>query len=129
MGEAENRRAVKRLIEGLNAKNIEIMNEVFTDDSVMTYPQSGEVIRGRANRQAIYAAIPGLPSIEPYRTVASGDVVVTEAVLDYGGDRYQTVFIFEFRDGRIVSQRSYWAKPFPAAEWRSRWVDQTAPRI
>jgi hypothetical protein len=32
MGEAENRRAVERLVEGLNAKNIAIMNEVFVDD-------------------------------------------------------------------------------------------------
>ena len=41
MGEAEKRRAVDRLIEGLNAKNPEVMNEVFTNDSVITYPQSG----------------------------------------------------------------------------------------
>ena len=51
MGEAEKRREVDRLIEGLNAKNPEVMNEVFTNDSVMTYPQSGEVIRGAADRQ------------------------------------------------------------------------------
>jgi hypothetical protein len=30
MGEAENRRAVERLIEGLNAKNPEVMNEILT---------------------------------------------------------------------------------------------------
>ena len=62
MGEAENRRVVERLIEGLNAKDVEVMNEVFTNDSVMSYPQSGEVIRGRDNRQAVYHDIPGLPT-------------------------------------------------------------------
>ena len=59
------------------------MNEVFTDDSEMAYPQSGEIILGRANRQAVYTAFPNLPSIAPYRTIASGDIVVCEAVLDY----------------------------------------------
>ncbi|MGD0018371.1 MAG: nuclear transport factor 2 family protein [Candidatus Limnocylindrales bacterium] len=124
MGEADNRRAVERLIEGLNAGNVEVMNEVFTDDSEMAYPQSGEVIRGRANRQAVYEAIPGLPSIAPYRTIASGDIVVTEAILDYGDN---TVFVFECRDGKIVRETAYWSKPFPAAEWRSRWVEKAKP--
>jgi hypothetical protein len=91
MGEAEKRRAVDRLIEGLNAKNPEVMNEVFTNDSVMAYPQSGEVIRGAANRQAVHTAFADLPSIAPYRTIASGDIVVAEAILTYGeDDRYNT---------------------------------------
>ncbi len=128
MSEAENRRAVERLIEGLNAKNPEVMNEVFTTDSVMTYPQSGEVIRGAANRQAVYSAFATLPSIAPYRTIASGDIVVTEAILDYGNDDcYNTVFIFECRDGKIVRETAYWSKPFLAAEWRSAWVEKATP--
>jgi SnoaL-like domain len=128
MSETENRRAVERLIGGLNAKNPDVMNEVFTDDSVMTYPQSGEVIRGAANRQAVYTAIPGLPSIAPYRTTSSGDIVVTEAILDYGEDDiYNTVFIFECRVGKIVRETAYWSKPFPPAEWRSAWVEKATP--
>jgi ketosteroid isomerase-like protein len=128
MSEADNRRAVERLFEGLNAKNPEVMNEVFTDDSEMAYPQSGEIILGRANRQAVYTAFPELPSIAPYRTIASGDIVVCEAVLDYGNDdKFQTVFIFECRDGKIVRETAYWSKPFPAPAWRSRWVEKAAP--
>jgi ketosteroid isomerase-like protein len=125
MGEAENRRLVERLIEGLNAKDVDVMNEVMSDDSVLTYPQSGEVIKGRENRQAIYHVRPALPAIKPFRTIASGDVVVTEADLDYGDDQFQTVFVFVCREGKIVSETVYWAKPFPAAEWRSPWVEKT----
>ncbi len=126
MGEAENRRAVERLVEGLNAKNVDVMDEVFHDDSIMSWPQSGEVILGRENRQAIYHAFPSLPTITPYRVVASGDLVVSEAVLDYGSDQYQVVFIFECRDGKIARETAYWSKPFPAPEWRARWVEQAA---
>jgi len=126
MGEAENRRAVERLVEGLNAKNVAIMNEVFVDDSVMSWPQSGEVVRGRENRQVIYGAFPTLPTITPYRMIASGDLVVAEAVLDYGGDAYQVVFIFECRDGRIARETAYWSKPFPAPEWRAQWVERVS---
>jgi ketosteroid isomerase-like protein len=128
MSEADNRRAVERLFEGLNAKNPEVMNEVFSDDSEMAYPQSGEVILGRTNRQAVYTAFPELPSIAPYRTIASGDIVVSEAILDYGNDDlYNTVFIFECRYGKILRETAYWSKPFPAPEWRSPWVEKAAP--
>ena len=128
MSEAENRRAVERLFEGLNAKNPRVMNDVFTDDSIMAYPQSGEVIRGRANRQAIYESMANLPSIAPYRTIASGEIVVSEAILDYGAnDLYNTVFIFECRDGKIARETAYWSRPFPAPESRARWVEKATP--
>jgi ketosteroid isomerase-like protein len=104
------------------------MNDVFTDDSIMAYPQSGEVIRGRANRQAIYESMANLPSIAPYRTIASGEIVVSEAILDYGeNDLYNTVFIFECRDGKIARETAYWSRPFPAPESRARWVEKATP--
>jgi len=127
MTEDANREAVDRLFAGLNAGNVAVMNEVFSDDSVMYFPQSGEIIRGRANRQAVYEATANLPSIAPYRILATGALVVAEAILDYGDDPYRTVFIFEFRDGRIARQTSYWAKPFPAPDWRAPWVEKAAP--
>jgi ketosteroid isomerase-like protein len=128
VSEADNRRAVERLFEGLNAKNPDVMNELFSDDSVMSYPQSGEIIRGAANRQGVYRTGSGLPSIAPYRTIASGDIVVTEAILTYGADdRYNTVFIFECSDGKIVRETAYWSKPFPAAESRAAWVEKATP--
>lgn len=89
MGEAENRHAVERLVAGLNAKDVEVMNEVFVDDSTLSWPQSGELIRGRENRQGVHGAFPSLPTITPYRTVASGDLVVMEAELDYGTETYR----------------------------------------
>jgi ketosteroid isomerase-like protein len=127
MSEAENLRAIERLFEGMNAKDVAVMKDVFTDDSEIVYPQSGELIRGRANRQGVYESMTSLPSIEPYRTIVSGDIVVSEAVLDYAGDRYQTVFIFELRDGRIFRETVYWSKPFPAAASRARWVEKNPP--
>ena len=64
----------------------------------------------------------------PSRRTASspgGDLVTTaEATLDYGGDAYEVVFIFEFRDGRYARETAYWSKPFPAPEWRAQWVER-----
>jgi hypothetical protein len=122
--EHANEQVVQRLIDGLNAGDISVMNDVFVDDSLLVWPQSGETIRGRANRQAVYGAFPALPTITPHRILSGGDLVTAEATLDYGGDAYQVVFIFEFRDGRIARETAYWSKPFPAPEWRARWVER-----
>jgi len=119
----ENRRVVERLIDCLNDRDIAVMDELFHEDAVMDWPQSGEKVRGGDNRRAIYGAFPQLPTITPRRIIDSGDLVVAEASLDYGAAVYKTVFIFEFRDGKIARETAYWAEPFEAPAWRSQWVD------
>ncbi|MCY1676263.1 hypothetical protein OVA06_16405 [Pseudarthrobacter sp. SL88] len=39
-----------------------------------------------------------------HRLTSGGNLVVAVASLDYGGPVYETVFIFEFRDGRIATE-------------------------
>lgn len=115
---------VEALIATLNAGNVAGMDDVFHEDAVMEWPQSGERIVGGDNRRAIYGSFPQLPKISPRRLTGEGDLWVAEADLDYGdGDPYQTVFIFELRDGRIAKETAYWTKPFPAPEWRAQWVE------
>jgi ketosteroid isomerase-like protein len=119
----DNRRVVERLIACINDRNIAVMDELFHDDAVMDWPQSGEKVRGADNRRAIYGAFPQLPTITTRRIISSGDLVVTEASLDYDGPVFLTVFIFEFRDGKIARETAYWSDPFEAPAWRSEWVD------
>ncbi len=120
-----NEKIVKRLIDCINDRHIEVMDELFHDDAVMHWPQSGgEVVRGAGNRRGIYNAFPQLPTITPRRLLSGGNLVVAEARLDYGGPTYETVFIFEFRDGRIAKETAYWSEAFQAPpEWRSQWVE------
>jgi len=59
--------------------------------------------------------------------VSDGDLVVAEATLDYGGpSSYKTVFIFEFRDGKIAKETAYWSEAFEAPAWRSKWVKKSS---
>jgi ketosteroid isomerase-like protein len=131
MGERANQQVVERLIECINQRRVEVMDELFHEDAVMDWPQSGERVIGGDNRRAIYGAFPGLPAITPRRMLAAGDLVVAEAYLDYGQAGFNTVFIFEFRDGRIARETAYWAAPFDPPAWRSRWVEleDTAPTV
>lgn len=117
-----NEEVIKRLIKCINDEQIEVMDELFHDDAVMDWPQSGEKVIGAENRRAIYKSFPKLPKITPRRMVSSGDLVVAEATLDYGGPTYKTVFIFELRDGKIAKETAYWSEAFDAPGWRSKWV-------
>ena len=121
----KNEKVIERLIKCINEKKVEVMDELFHDDAVMDWPQSGERIVGAANRRAIYGAFPALPKITPRRMVSEGDLVVAEASLDYGGPSpYKAVFIFEFRDGKIAKETAYWSEPFEAPDWRAKWVEK-----
>jgi hypothetical protein len=125
MSEASNRQAVERLIEGLNTRDLDLFHAQFHEDSVMEYPQSGERIVGGENRRGAYGAFPGLPTLDPIRLRAEGDLVVLETRLDYGdGADWRGVFVFELRDGLIASETAYFMQPFPAAAWRAQWVQQ-----
>ncbi|WP_125615142.1 nuclear transport factor 2 family protein [Specibacter cremeus] len=123
-----NEAVIERLIACINARDVRVMDELFHDDAVMDWPQSGEIVRGAQNRRAIYAAFPQLPTITPRRMLAADDLVVAEARLDYGGPVYDTVFIFEFRDDKIARETAYWSEPFEAPAWRAAWVEETAPK-
>ena len=125
MSESPNRAAVEALVAAINAGDLSALEEVFTPDVVIEWPQSGERIRGEKNRREIYSRFPSLPKVTPRRITGSGEVWVLEASLDYGdGDPYQAVFILEMRDGRIARETGYWSKPFPAPEWRAPWVER-----
>ena len=118
-----NEAVIERLIACINDRKIEIMDELFHDDATMDWPQSRERVSGAANCRAIYGSFPQLPTITPRRMLSAGDIVVAEATLDYGGPTYETVFIFEFADGRIRKETAYWSEAFEPPAWRSEWVE------
>jgi cytochrome c-type biogenesis protein CcmE len=46
--------------------------------------------------------------------------------ITYQGRSAYTVSIMEFRDGKVVHETQYFADPFEAPAWRSKWVQQMA---
>jgi hypothetical protein len=100
-------------------------HEIYHADAVCEYPQSGEVIRGRANLQALRSHHPGGPSgFEVRRITGEGNFWVTEYVIVYEGKRVHTVSIMEFREGKVAHETQYFADPFDAPAWRAQWVEQ-----
>jgi ketosteroid isomerase-like protein len=66
------------------AGNQEAEHEIYHDDAVVDYPQSGERVRGRHNVQALRSQHPARPSgFDVRRIVGDGDLWVTEYVITY----------------------------------------------
>jgi SnoaL-like domain len=102
-------------------------HDIYADDSICDYPQSGERILGRKNLQALRSHHPGKPSgFQVRRIVGRDDLWVTEYTITYQGRPAFTVSIMEFRDGKVVHETQYFADPFEAPAWRKQWVEQTA---
>lgn len=101
-------------------------HDIYADDSVCDYPQSGERILGRRNLQALRSHHPGKPAgFEIRRVFGSGDLWITEYTIDYQGRPSYTVSIMEFKNGKVVHETQYFADPFDPPAWRAQWVQHS----
>ncbi|MBB3175661.1 nuclear transport factor 2 family protein [Variovorax sp. Sphag1AA] len=126
--EAQNiRTAIDRHWAASAAGEQVVEHEIYHDDVVCAYPQSGEVIRGRHNLQALRSHHPGKPSeFVVRRIVGEGNLWITEYMINYEGKQAYTVSIMEFRDGKVSRETQYFADPFDAPVWRAQWVEREA---
>jgi hypothetical protein len=95
------------------AGDLNAEHDIYDDNAICDYPQSGERIIGRSNLQALRGHHPGKPS---------GDLWVTEYTIVYQGRPAFTVSMMEFRNDKVVHETQYFADPFEAPAWRSQWV-------
>ena len=124
--EAQNiRTALDRHWAASAAGDQEAEHGIYLDDAVCEYPQSGEVIHGRRNLQALRSHHPDRPSGFAVRRIAGeGNVWVSEYVITYGVKRVYTVSIMEFRGEKVAHETQYFADPFDAPAWRAQWVER-----
>jgi ketosteroid isomerase-like protein len=115
-----------RYLQALSDQDFATLRDLYAEDAVQEWPQSGERIVGRDNIMAINENYPGMPKAMERRTIVRDDLLITESTLDYGGSTgvYQVVSIIQLRDGRIAHETDYFGAPFPAPDWRSQWVER-----
>src|ERR1700704_1716494 len=112
--------ALQRHWQASDASDFEVEHEIYQEDAVLDYPQSGERIRGRRNIRASRAEHPARRRFEIHRVFGSGDIWVTEYVIVYDDRPYYTISVVEFSDGKVIHETQYFADPFAAPAWRSR---------
>ncbi|MES0048693.1 nuclear transport factor 2 family protein [Mesorhizobium sp. M0053] len=124
MADAEIRAALDRHWTASDANDFETEHQIYRDDAVLDYPQSGERISGRHNIQPSRAAQPNRKRFAVRRITGSGDLWITEYVLTYDGIPSYTVSIMEFVDGKVVRETQYFGDPFEPGQSRAQWVER-----
>jgi hypothetical protein len=116
--------ALKRHWDASDANDFDAEHEIYREDAVLDYPQSGERIRGRHNIQESRTVQPNKKRFTIRRMVGSGDLWITEFVLTYDGRPSYVVSIMEFRDGRVVHETQYFADRFEPGPSRAHLVER-----
>jgi hypothetical protein len=117
------RAALDRHWAASDANDFEAEHEIYHDDAVLEYPQSGERIRGRRNIQASRFAQPNKKRFVVRRVLGAADLWVTEFILTYDGVPSHTVSIMEFKDDKVARETQYFGDPFEPGASRAQWVE------
>src|SRR3984893_1225399 len=96
------RAALQRHWAASDASDFEVEHDIYREDAVLDYPQSGERIRGRRSIQESRFVQPNKKRFAVRRMIGNGDLWVTEFVLTYDGVPSYAVSIMEFREGLVA---------------------------
>jgi ketosteroid isomerase-like protein len=117
------RTALERHWRASDAGDYEAEHDIYHEDAVLDYPQSGERIRGRSNIQESRRLQPNSKRFTVQRMIGDGDLWVTEFILAYDGAPSFAVSVMEFRDGRVAHETQYFADPFAPGPSRAHLVE------
>ena len=115
--------ALKGHWDASNANNFAAEHEMYREDAVLQYPQSGERIRGRRQIQESRTVQPNEKRFEVQRIIGGGDLWVTELVISYDSVPFYTVSVMEFSDGKVSRETQYFGEPFEPDPSRVHLID------
>ena len=124
MDQTGTRDALNRHWAASDANDFETEHDIYRDDAVLEYPQSGERIRGRRNIQASRTVQPNFKRFTVRRITGSGDLWVSEFILTYDGQPSHSVSIMEFLDGKVARETQYFGDPFEPGPSRAHLVER-----
>ncbi len=128
MDDRQFRAALDRHWAASDANDFMEEHQIYREDAVLEYPQSGERIRGRRNIQSSRAAQPNRKRFTVQRVLGAGDLWVTEFILTYDGRPSYTVSIMELLDGKVARETQYFCDPFEPGPSRAHWIERIADR-
>jgi ketosteroid isomerase-like protein len=116
---------VRRYFEYPGA-DVDRAHELYHDDAVLEFPQSGERFEGVANFTEWRRRYPADVRYRVRRVTAREDLAVVEVTVNYDdGPPWYGVQLLEFRGDRIARERIYAGEGWEAAEWRAPWRSST----
>ena len=109
-----------------SGKDEDVAHEIYHDDAVLEFPQSGERFEGVANFREWRRQYPAQLEFRIRRIVIGGELVVAENLISYDGGPWMfTANVMEFRGDKVAHERIYIMDGWEAAEWRAPWRSST----
>jgi ketosteroid isomerase-like protein len=116
------RAAILRSMEAAGRGDADASHEIYAEDAVLEFPQSGERFVGKQNFLAWRRIYPGEVEFVVRSIRGGGALWVRELSVRYdGGDWQYGVGILEFRNQLVVRETIYVTAGWEAPEWRARW--------
>jgi|SRR6516165_10963830 len=124
MDDRQVRAALERHWAAADANDFDAEHQIYRDDAVLEYPQSGERVRGRANIRASRVVQPSSKRFKVRRIISAADLWVTELLITYDARPSYSVSIMELKDGKVARETQYFCDPFEPGPSRARWVER-----
>ena len=106
--------------------DVDRAHEIYHDDAVLEFPQSGERFEGVDNFTEWRRRYPAEVRYRVRRITAREDLVVAEVSVTYDGRTEMFgVQLLEFRDDKVARERIYVMDGWEAPEWRAPWRADT----
>lgn len=109
-----------------DANDFEVEHEIYHEDAVLDYPQSGERIRGRDRICQSRRLQPNSKRFAVRRIVGNGDLWVSEFTLTYDGVPSYAVSIMQFSNGLVAQETQYFTDRFDPSASRAHLVELTS---
>ena len=120
------RAALERHWAASDANDFETEHQIYDEQAVLDYPQSGERIRGRQRIQASRMAQPDDKRFAVRRLLGAGGLWISELVVRYGERSFHVVSVMEFDGDKVARETQYFAEPFEPGPSRAQWVEPMA---
>jgi len=105
-----------------SGRDEDISHEIYHDDAVLEFPQSGERFEGVANFREWRRKYPATLNFHIRRINHRDDLVVVEYLISYDSQPWKYVVnVMEFRDDRVAHERIYIMDSWEAPDWRKPW--------
>ena len=105
-----------------SGKDEDVAHEIYHDDAVLEFPQSGERFEGVESFREWRRQYPATLKFHTRRITHRDDVVVVENLISYDGAPWKyTVNLMEFRGDQVAHERIYIMDAWDAPEWRTPW--------
>ncbi len=100
----------------------DIAHDIYHDDAILEFPQSGERFEGVANFREWRRQYPANLAFEMRTLRGSGDLWIAENSISYDGAPWQpSVSILEFRGEKVARETIYITESWEAPDWRAPW--------